>query len=212
MSEEMARALGASGALTVTIGGKECTVRPLGIQELTELERDCLTRYKRQYLETFAKNMDLLPRDQRGTLLEREMREVAKWDVENLPSKYAYDAQRIPVNDKLRKWLVDNIKVDADASDAKVRRLAATALDQSLLSPEDYEKLVGSKTPKVQVPYVNWWLVASYDGIVSMLWSAFRRNGVTREEVADAMTQNMQVLMEASREIERLSTPQVGNG
>ena len=75
MSEQMARALAATSPMTVMIGGKECTVRPLGIQELTEVERDCVQRFKRQYLETFSQNLDLLPENRRTELLEQKMEE-----------------------------------------------------------------------------------------------------------------------------------------
>ena len=44
MSEVMARAAGAGSPLTVEIGGKQCSVRPLTIRELTEVERDCVER------------------------------------------------------------------------------------------------------------------------------------------------------------------------
>jgi hypothetical protein len=61
MSEKMARALGANGAMLVTIAGKECSVRPLGIVELAEVERDCVARYRRTDLETYASYLDRLP-------------------------------------------------------------------------------------------------------------------------------------------------------
>ena len=105
MSETMARALGAKGAMTVTIAEKECQTRALGIAELTEIERECLDRYKRQYLRTFVQNLDMIPKGKRDSILEKKMEEVAKWDIDDLPPKFAHDPTRIKVTSELKSWL-----------------------------------------------------------------------------------------------------------
>ena len=103
MPDDMARALGAEGSTTVEIAGKQCTVRPLSLQELTEAERDCLERYKRSYLKTFSDNRDLIPNYE--TVIQQKMDEAAKWDVDDLPTKNAYDPAAIKINKALRRWL-----------------------------------------------------------------------------------------------------------
>lgn len=212
MSEIMARALGAPGALTATIAGKECTVRPLGIQELTEVERDCVQRYKRGFLETYSQNLDLLPKERGEQLLEQKMAEVARWDVDNLPPKWAHDPKRIKVTEALKKWLKENLELKEDADDERLRRMAASALDQGMLTEEQYRNLTDAKPPRVRVGYVNWWITGSYDGMITFVWVCFRHNGVTREQCVEALRGNMALLVDLSREIERLSSPTVGNG
>jgi hypothetical protein len=59
---------------------------------------------------------------------------------------------------------------------------------------------------------VNWWITGSYNGIVTMVWTAFKHNHVTREQVAEAMNKNLADMMEMARDIESLSSPSVGNG
>lgn len=212
MPDDVARALGASGSLTVTIAGRECTVRPLGIRELTEVERDCVERYKRSYLSTFAKNLDLVPEQSRDRMLEQKMEAAARWDVDDLPSKFAHDPAKVRMNQDLKDWISAHYPVEPTTAAPRLMRMAATALDQESLTAEDYRRMTGEEPPRVKVPYVNWWITASYEGMITFIWMCFRGNGVTREQVIDELGSNPAMLVELSREIERLSAPSVGNG
>lgn len=211
MAEQLARALGARSPMETTIAGKACVVRPLGIKELTEVERDCLERRRRSYLETFAQNSDLLPAGRGIALLEEKMIEAAKWDVEDLPSKYAHDPRRIKLTDEVKRFVGESFGVEA-ADDGKWCRLVATALDQGTLEESDYLKMTGCHAPKVKVPYVNWWITGSFEGMITFVWTCFRHNGVTRDEVTEALRGDMTLLVDLAREIESLSSPSAGNG
>ena len=212
MSEKEARAVGASGYSTM-IAGKECQVKPLGIRELTEVERDCLDRYKRHCLETYSTNLDLLPEQTRAGLLERKLEDVSRWDVDSLPMKFAHDPSRIQLSDELKQWLANHWGLESDeCDDARLRRLAVASLDQDALSAEDYKRMTGASTPKVKVPYIHWWITGCYDGMITLLWICFRHGGVTREQVSDAVGNDLAKLTELAQEIERLSSPQSGNG
>lgn len=212
MPDDVARAVGANG-LTIAIAGKQCTVRPLGIRELTEVERDCLSRYKRQYLESFSANSDLLPAATRDRILEQKYDAANRWDIDDLPTKYAHDPKRVKVTEMLKTWLTENLSLATDADDPQVQRMAAVALDQELLNEDEYRKLTdGNAPPKLKVPYVNWWITGCFDGMITFVWICFKHNGVTREQVVEELGGNMSMLVEVSREIERLSTPAVGNG
>ena len=212
MGDEIARAVGAGGGSTITIAGKECTVRPLGIRELTEVERDCAERYKRQYLKTFADNMDLLPEADRSKMMMEKVDQVARWDVDALPPKFVHDPSRTKITEKLKEWLTERIEVAKDATELHLQRAVATLLDQDTLTAAEYTKLTGAKPPQAKVPYVNWWITGSYDGMVTFLWTCFKHNGVTREQVIDEVGGNLFALSNLTREIERLSAPKVGNG
>ncbi len=232
MPEDMARTTGAPGALTITIAGKECQVRPLGVRELTVAERDCLERYRRTYIKTYADNADLVPNGQ--VLLIDSMETAARWDVGDLPPKTAYSTDHAKMTSKLRDHLRDTFgldkaptkseknklssqefakrKKDSDLSEERWQRLAANALDNGALTAADFETMTGSKPVKGIVPYVNWWITGCFDGMITFCWIAFKRDGVTREEVSDALTDQPAMLVELSREIERLSAPQAKNG
>lgn len=208
MSEDVARALGANGARTVTIAGKECMVRPLSIQELTEVERDCVERYKRAYIKTYADCRDLLPEG--NDVLWERIEEAAHWDVSNLPPKYVYNSARLKINRNVRLWMADKFDMDKRANERLVRNLAAAAMDQGMLDNKKYQEMTGEAPPRMKVPYVTWWITGSYEGMISFVWTCFRHEGVSREEVARELGRNPQMLIELSREIESLSAPQMG--
>lgn len=209
MPEDMARALRANGPMTVTIAGKECPVCPVGLQGLTEAERDCLDRYRRSYVKAYVESADLFPD---GTARAEQAREdAARWDVDDLPPKMACDAESVVLTDPLRAWLREQYELDG-MDDAKLRRLTAAALDNRSLSVKDYERMTGARPRSIKIPYVSWWITGCFDGMITFVWLAFRRYGVTRDQVAEYLSANTAKMAELSREIERLSTPSVGNG
>lgn len=226
MAEDTARALGSGSSTTIKIGDKDCQIRPLTIAELGELERDCLSRYKRAYLKTYSENMDLLS-DGAGTkLLNDKFEEVARWDIADLPPKSVYDPTQIKVTDKLVGWLKENVELLLDDEDEKgnkkklskerakdrIRVLTALSLDNGELQDATYESLVGVAPKTAKVGYVNWWITATFDGMISMVYTCFRGNGLSRDDIVKAIGDNPTLLADASREIENLSAPAAGNG
>ena len=214
MGEDVARAVAARGPLVVTIGGRECRPRPLGIRDLTEVERDCLSRYKRQVLETYASNLDLLPADRQSARLESKMEEISKWDIGNLPPKYAYDASTVVVTPALKQWVADNYSsTERELTEKQCQCMVALALDQCVITEDEYQRLANSPRPrKSKVPYVNWWITGCYEGIISLVWHCFSNQGVTKDQVIDEVGSNLSKMMSVATEIERLSAPSVGNG
>ncbi len=211
--DDTARALGANGAVTVTIAGKECTVRPMSARELAEVERICVEEYKDGFLATIARNLSKLPdKKRRGTLIEEQLVRVAGWTVHDLPTVKSHDAERINLTPKLRTWLTETYKMDKTVDLAKLRATAASALDQGMLPPEHYTLVTDSEPPFFHVGYVNWWITGCLDGMIAFAWVCFRPDGVTRDEVASEMGKNRLMLTELTREIEKLSRPAVGNG
>lgn len=213
MSEDMARALGSEGVTTITIAGKQCTARPLSLAELTVVERDCVKRYRRSYIETFVDNADLLPKDQSLQMISKATDKAARWDIDDLPQKFAYDPDRLKLNKEVRQWLAKHFDLDGqEVEDDKLLRFCASALDQGLLSPDAYKGMVGEDPSRLKVGYANWWITGCMDGMVSLLWVCFRHNGVTREQVLEELENNPALLTEMSSEISSLTAPQLGNG
>ncbi len=212
MSDEVARAVGAASPTPVVINGKECIPRPLGIRELTEVERDCLTKYKRQYLETYQKNLDLLPESDRSNTIQNKFDEVGRWDIDDLPPKYAYDSSAIKVSDTLTEWIKKYWSLEGDMPTLRICRLTAASLDLGALTEQEYQTMTGVKPAKFKVPYVNWWITGCYDGMVALVWACFRQYDVTRDQVLDSLGNRLSLLSELAREIDRLSAPSAGNG
>ena len=211
MADDTARAVGAGSTTTVTIAGKECALRPLTIRELLEAERDCLSRYKREYIKTFVENADLLSKEKRDKIVADRMGEAARWDIDNLPPKYSYDPTSIILTENLKEWIKIQF-TDAIDDEDYLCRLVTAVLDQGTLSEEQYEELTGKVPSKVKVGYVNWWITASYEGMTTMVWLCLRRDGITREQVVEELSKRPDMLINLSREVETLSTPELGNG
>ena len=223
MAEDVARAVGAASPTTVTIAGKEVRPRPLSLKELAEVERDCLKRFRRQYLEAYRDNMDLLSPAQRDRMMQEKIEETAKWDLANLPPKYAVDWHKVKLNDKLRTWvdsylenqsMDDDKPTEQDAVDRFYKKLVGAFIDQGILSDDEYKTLAGYDTPKVKVPYVSWWITGSLDGQITMCWACFSSVGITRDEIErdPLVLKNPQKLLQIAMEIETLTAPELGNG
>ena len=169
---------------------------------------------------TFSENMDLVPNG--AKLLSDKLEEVARWDVSDLPPKVVYDPAKIEVKKSLKGWLEKNMdlvledesgnKLTKSQAENRIRVMAALALDSGDLEDSTYENLVGSAPKQAKVGYVNWWITATFDGMISMVYTCFRGNGLTREEIVQAIGDNPNLLADASREIEKLSAPAAGNG
>ena len=215
MAEDVARAVGASGPNIVMIGDKECRPRPLSVRELTELEREALDGYKREYIRTFSKNSDLFPEELRFQILREKSDEAARWDLTNLPDKWAYDSASIVVNEKTDEWLKENVNFQESMFPERTRELAkkrimAAALDEQRITEEEYQNMVGGIKPhKAKIRYVEWWITGCIDGMISMVWMCFKGQGITRDQIAGELGRNPALLASISREIEGLSVPQL---
>lgn len=215
MSDDTARAVGANGAIEITIGGKLCTVRPLKIKELGEMERICLKQWKREIMETYTDNVDLLPEEKRERLIVSKLDEISKLDVHDLPTRRVYDPFKIKVTPKLEDWTKQNYQSFIELADGRddsykkrlIQRIVTTALDKETLSEAACTELTGSQPVHVQVGYVNWWITATFEGQLEMIYMAFKHNGVTRDDVCDALSDNPAVMIELSRELEHLTAP-----
>lgn len=216
MSEDVARAVGAGIPKAVTIKGKKYDLRPLSVKELTEIQRTCLKRYQRQYMEVFKSSIDLLAdtAEQQQDLLFKELQKVGTWSIQDLPMKDVFDASWVKVTDELKTWLIQNLGATPQVltSDVKVRLLLATALDGGVLTADTCLKLTGTTPRRIRTGYVNWWVTACNEGMVHFVWLSIRGSGITEEELTDQISQKYEDIVVAAREVEDMSVPAVGNG
>lgn len=223
MSDDVTRAVGGKDPEPVKIAGKECFVRGLSIRELGEVERECLKQYKRKYLETFSDNYDLLPPDvDKFALMKEKMEEAAKWDVDDLPLRYAYDPDSLRTNGKLEDWAAKNVDfktvdekekpLESTLLKVRLQRVIAAALDREMLDPKEYTKMTGHTPVKMKIGYANWWITAVYDGMIELIYACFKNQGVTKDQVFDELQKNPTLMVTLSRDIEKLSAPKAGNG
>lgn len=208
MSDKEARVLAAGD--TINVSGKDYRISPVGMKHLHEVQRAAVKYYKREYLTTFAENLDLLPKDQAAKLLEKKLEEVARWDIGNLPIKMAFDVQSVPVTNEKLLTLLEDSYGDLPENELARRAVLAAALDAETIDPAEVEKLTGVKPRRVRVPYDSWWVTATRDGMISFVLASVQKNHpeLTADDVGDWP---LGKIMEAARLVESLTAPSLGN-
>ena len=207
MSEDREHRVLAAGEIIV-VGEEHYTLRPIVAQHLVDLEREALDHYKSQYLNTFVKNRDLLG-DKADEVILQKMEEVARWDLNDLPRKVAFDVSRIPITEGLKKWVEEKFD-EAPDTDAGIRSLVATALDQERITSEKIKELSGKAPLQGRVRYDQWWVTAATEGMVSFITSSVchEHPKVTRKVVA---SWPLSKIAEASRRVEKITSADMGN-
>ena len=216
MGDREARVLGAGE--TIDVGDKKYTLSPLKLRELHELQREAFSYYKRQYLQTYYDNLDLLPAEQRGQLIERKLEEVARWDISNLPTKRAYSVAHINVTPELEKFLLDRFagllqgvdKTNQADYEATLLTVLVTNLDKEDIDAKQVHELTGQWPIVQSIPYDSWWVTSVYQGITAFIWHSVsqRHKEVKHSDVTGwpLLTQ-----MRAMKMVENITAPAVGN-
>lgn len=207
-TDREARAL-ASGD-TFEVEGQEYMLRPITAQHLCDLERQALKHYKREYLETISENSDLLPKGVGDKLVAEKMLEVARWDLEDLPQRDAYNVSRVPMTDAIRRWVEKQFECVPE-SDFVVRALVTSALDAGQLSPKDVKKLTGHWPIHGKVRYDQWWVTGMTAGQMSFVLSSIRYE---HPEVTKEVVSNWPInkVVEAAKRVENVTMASMGNG
>jgi len=209
-SERTSQALGAGDSITV--GEKTYRLHPVVAGSLADLERDALKYYKRQYLETYTDNLDLLPGNEHAKqdLMLQKLEDVAKWDLEDLPSRSVYSTVGIPIDEEMRKWIKDNFQVSPEL-EMSCQVVLAMALDNKRITPQKVYEMTGKYPREAKVRYDQWWVTATRTGMISFVLSSLRLDDrtVTDKDVADW---SIAKLIEASRLVEKVTVASVGNG
>jgi len=207
MSEDREHRVLAAGEIIV-VGEEHYTLRPIVAQHLVDLEREALDHYKSQYLNTFVKNRDLLG-DKADEVILQKMEEVARWDLNDLPRKVAFDVSRIPITDELKKWVKEKFD-EVPGTDTGIRSLVSTALDQERITSDEIKEMSGKTPLQGRVRYDQWWVTATTEGMVSFITSSVchEHPNVTRKAVA---SWPFSKITEASRRVEKITSADMGN-
>ncbi len=213
MSDKEARATGAGDSIEVD--GKTWHLVPLRMTQLHEIQRKALASYRSSYLQTFADNAKLLGDAGEG-LLASKLEEVAKWDVSDLPVKYANNCENVPINNKL----VATIRQELELSDEecaefikdekKAKQRLAGLLDQGLLTLDQVKKATGVVPRRIRAHYDMWWATATHEGRIATIVASLLRHhpNVTKTDIQDW---SLHAMIDAVSMIESLTAPTVGN-
>lgn len=75
------------GRLVELPNGRTVEIRPLTLRDLAQLEEQSLAAHKRTYLETYSKNIDLIPKEFLRDWLKEAFQTASAMSVDSLPSK-----------------------------------------------------------------------------------------------------------------------------
>lgn len=205
-TEREAKAL-ASGDI-ITVKGKDYKLRPVVAQHLTDLGYESLREYKRTYLQTYKDNADLLGEDASDVLRDK-VDVVAKWTVADLPQMTAYDVSKVKVTEKLKKWIKQKFDEIPDTDEA-CRDVISTCLDSKDITPQKINELTGTSPRRGNIRYDQWWVTASFAGMISFIKSSMK--DYPMEEVEKVSQWPFLKVIEAARIVERISSVDLGNG
>lgn len=219
MSDDVARAVGAKGSEFVVIDGIECHARPLGLAELAQVERECLSSYRKEWVKGYYDNLEYIPESKQEAFILDKIDQAAAFKLTDLPPKFVYDPMKIELTNEIRSWLTLNM--DEFLEDAKpgtgdydkaLRIAAVNALETDVLKDNEYEKMAKKPAKKTKVGYIHWWITATHDGMLTLMWQAFSDLQVSKSDISKAVGRNRKIVASIAREIEKLSAPDSGNG
>jgi len=196
----------------VTDVEKEYTLLPNRVKELLELEREALHAYKREYMQTFRANIDLVGLNgDSTTILTAELRDVARWSVDDLPQKTAYAVNWLPSTPELTSHLESLFGFPPETEEG-AKMLCMFGLDNGLLTPDKLKELTGKFPVSGKIRYDNWWVTGTVEGMISYIHASVTQSHpeVTKEQIRDQWGHFK--IVEASRIVDSLSTASVGNG
>ncbi len=208
--EAVARAIGAGHTLEVE--GKEYDLVPLTMRGLMAVQREAVNYYKRQVLQSYTENADLLPEDMRREFIAEKFSEITRWDVSDCPTHEAFSYADIEVTQPLLIWLQGEypaLEISIEDAD-RIKVLIGAALDAGELSKTDYIQMCGKLPPKAKIPYDTWWVSSVQEGQLAMLRQSVLKDGepITSEELQTWPTHSV---IEACKAVELLTIPEMGN-
>lgn len=201
-----ARALAAGE--TIEVNGDTYRLRPVVVQHLVDLEREALEFYKREYLKTFSDNADLLG-DRADEIIVAKVEEAARWGLDDLPRKTAYGVSQVPINDAAKKWVEDFVGVLPE-TEAGIRSVLSTALDQEQITSEEVKHMTGKAPLQGRIRYDQWWVTARKEGMISFIVNSIQHE---HPKVGRRVVGGWPIpkLIEASRKVEKITTVDMGN-
>ena len=187
-------------------------LRPVRVRELLELERASLKVYKREYLQTFRDNLDLLDDTQEAkTQLITKMDQVGKWGLDDLPQKNAYAVNYVAVTDSLRSWVESQYGILPE-TELGVKAVILNALDSGVITSEKVHELTDTYPMRGQVRYDQWWVTGSLEGMIAFVFASVKQchTEMTPQHIEEKWPYVK--IVEASRLVEDLTAASVGNG
>jgi hypothetical protein len=191
--------------MTIDVDGTTYSISPLSLRKLQEVQREAVRSYKRQVIQTYTDSLDLMGATGER-LLGKRVEEVSAWDINDLPRKLTYDLRTAATHEAAQKW-IETEYGQTELNSAAMAQLLARALDAGDLSVQELEVMIGERVKSIRVPYDNWWVSSTVEGMAAFVWAALE-GGISLDAVR---RWPMEKLTEVAEIVERLTVPAVGN-
>jgi hypothetical protein len=174
--------------------GTSIELGALTIGDFAQIREQACTEYKRNLIQTWTKNADLLPPDQRMPAIERAFARAEELTPEDLPPR--------------KVWLP---KRENDGS--AVRHKGDRFFHQGA---KVWIEKGGPVLEEQEVDYVTWWMSQTATGRLHASWLSMRhcpgQESMTYDQACDLLSKQSQTLASVADEIGDLSRPTLGNG
>lgn len=171
--------------------GKELEISQLTLRDVAALREQACSDYKRNLIETYTRNSDLLPEDQRQSAIADAFKRAEAITADDLPAKKAW----IP-------------KVTADGTPCQ-----HTGERYFHIHAKVWIDHGGPILEEKDVDYATWWSSFTNIGRLHTLWLSVRhcpgQQEMTKDELL-ALIADDSVLDSAASEIGDLSEPRLG--
>ncbi len=175
--------------------GKHLELGQLLVQDFMSLREEARADYVRSLIQTYTRNLDLVPEEQRATITMQAFEKAEKITVDSLPPKKAWVAKRDPKTGKLVRHRGERFRHK-----------------ESGQWVEDGAPLLTEE----EIDYAGWWQAQTKIGLLHVLLRSLRRSPGQEHLTLDDVIQlfsgdDEEMLEEAGNIVGELSSRRLGN-
>lgn len=173
--------------------GTTIELEQLTFKDFAQIREEACAQYKRAMIQTWTKNLDLLPENMRQDAVQRAFDRAEKITPDAMPKKKAW----VPTRDR----------------EGRVVRNVGEAFYH-----EEAQELIGlgDPLPKLaDIEYSGWWMSQDNLGKLYATWLSMRKcpgqEKLTLDEVDQMFMNQLEALDSAANVVGDLSAPRLGN-
>ena len=179
---------------TIDIGNRKISLGKLTFKDFATAKEQAAAEYKRSLIQTYTKNMDLVPEDQKANCIAQAFEKAEQITADSLPPKQVW----MPKRDQQSGKILKNIGERYYHNEAR--------------------KWIEKDSPLIfqqEIEYSGWWLAETNMGRMFATWLSISKcpgqEEMTLDDVAALFQDNEDELEEAANEVGKLSQQKLGN-
>lgn len=174
-------------------GGKTIELEQLNIKDFAQIREQACSDYKRNLIETYTRNLDLLPEAMRADAVQKAFEKAERITPDDMPKKLAW----LPKRDKQGRVLTHS-------GERFFHEAAGVWIETG-----------GPVLEQQPMEYAGWWLSQTQMGRMYGVWLSMRKctgqESLTLDAVAKMFTDSLDALGTVADTLGELSQPRLGN-